>query len=73
MGVLEDGEVPNDDQGEMLSDGDSAILGAVLFEAAQAAVGSSSSSSNGTSDRDSNSPAPSSENKNSRKKRKRDE
>ena len=71
MGVLEEGEVPSDDQGERLDDGDISSLGVVLFETAQAAAGSSSSSnSDDQSIRDSSSPAP--DNK-QRKKRKRDE
>ncbi|KAI9818067.1 MAG: hypothetical protein M1827_000691 [Pycnora praestabilis] len=72
MGVLEDGELPPSDHGGMMEDGDPGVLGAVLFEAAQAAAGPSSSSSNGSSIRNSVSPDPS-ENKNSRKKRKREE
>ena len=72
MGVLEDGELPPSEKAESI-DGDTGALGAVLFEAAQAAAGnaSSSSSSGGSSVRDSLSPAPSAES--SKLKRKRDE
>lgn len=72
MGVLEDGELPPSEKAESI-DGDTGALGAVLFEAAQAAAGnaSSSSSSGGSSVRDSLSPAPSVES--SKLKRKRDE
>ena len=73
MGVLEDGELPPSEKTESI-DGDTGALGAVLFEAAQAAAGnaSSSSSSSGSSVRDSLSPAPSAESLRM-KKRKREE
>ena len=73
MGVLEDGELPPSEKTESI-DGDTGALGAVLFEAAQAAAGnaSSSSSSSGSSIRDSLSPAPSAESLRM-KKRKREE
>lgn len=76
MGVLEDGEVLPIAKPEPFEDGDAGALGAVLFEAAQAAAAnatSSSSSENDDSVRDSLSPAPSIENKKSLKKRKREE
>lgn len=73
MGVLEDGELPPNESSET-DDRDPGILGAVLFEAAQAATdGSSSSSSNGGSVRNSVSPEPSMENTKSTKKRKRED
>ncbi|KZF24780.1 hypothetical protein L228DRAFT_267086 [Xylona heveae TC161] len=74
MGVLEDGEVPADTKEESSDEGDSAALGAVLFEAAQAAAANATSSSSSATNsiRESSSPNPA-ENKNSRKKRKRDE
>ncbi|KAI9880288.1 MAG: hypothetical protein M1830_004407 [Pleopsidium flavum] len=76
MGVLEDGELPPMEKREGFEEGDAGALGAVLFEAAQAAAAdatSSSSSDNGSSIRDSLSPPPSIENKKSLKKRKREE
>ena len=76
MGVLEEGEVLSTPKTEPFEDGDAGALGAVLFEAAQAAAAnatSSSSSDNYNSVRDSLSPAPSIENKKSSKKRKREE
>ncbi|KAI9812818.1 MAG: hypothetical protein M1832_000334 [Thelocarpon impressellum] len=73
MGVLEDGEMPDDDQGEPLGDADAAALGAVLFEAAHAAAGSTTSSSSlSNMGRDSTSPTPS-EDRDGRKKRKRED
>ncbi|KAI9834842.1 MAG: hypothetical protein M1819_002750 [Sarea resinae] len=73
MGVLEEGELPASHKEESFDEGDSASLGAVLFEAAQAAAANATSSSSGSegSFRESSSPAPSE--KNPRKKRKRDE
>ena len=69
LGVLEDGEMPNEDQAQLMGDGDASALGAVLFEAAQAAAGSSTSSmSSASSGRDSLSPSPSDD-----KKRKRED
>lgn len=75
MGVLEDGELPPPEGAESMDERDTGALGAVLFEAAQAAAGntSSSSSSSGSSVRDSLSPAPSIENAKVLKKRKREE
>ncbi|KAL8721273.1 MAG: hypothetical protein Q9225_002015 [Loekoesia sp. 1 TL-2023] len=74
MGVLEDGEVPPGEKAQSLEDSDTGALGAVLFEAAQAAAANaSSSSSSTTSVRDSTSPAPSIENARALKKRKRDD
>ena len=75
MGVLEDGELPPTEAGSPIDHQDSGALGAVLFEAAQAAAAnvSSSSSSSGSSHRDSISPAPSMENTKSMKKRKRED
>ncbi len=76
MGVLEDGEVLPITKTEPFEDGDAGALGAVLFEAAQAAAANATSSSSSDSEnsvRDSLSPAPSSENKKSLKKRKREE
>lgn len=73
MGVLEDGELPPTDNPESLDDGDTGVLGAVLFEAARAAANTSSSSSGGSSIRDSMSPAPSIENSKALKKRKRED
>ena len=74
MGVLEDGELPPTEKSE-LGDDNAGMLGAVLFEAAQAAAAnaSSSSSSEGVGSVRSMSPAPSVENAKSAKKRKRDE
>ena len=74
MGVLEDGELPPSEKAESVDGGEAGALGAVLFEAAQAAAANtSSSSSQGTSIRDSTSPAPSIENARALKKRKREE
>ncbi|KAL8942059.1 MAG: hypothetical protein Q9216_001871 [Gyalolechia sp. 2 TL-2023] len=74
MGVLEDGEVPPNDKAQSLEDSDTGALGAVLFEAAQAAAANaSSSSSSASSRRDSTSPAPSLETARALKKRKRDD
>ena len=73
MGVLEDGEMPDDDGDDSMRESDPSALGVALFEAAQAAVGSSTSSSDDSSSRrDSSSPVPS-DDKDSRKKRKRDD
>ena len=75
MGVLEDGELPPTETGSPIDHADAGALGAVLFEAAQAAAAnaSSSSSSSGSSHRDSTSPAPSMENSKAMKKRKRED
>ncbi|KAI4191496.1 MAG: hypothetical protein L6R41_000030 [Letrouitia leprolyta] len=74
MGVLEDGEVPPSDKAQSLEESDTGALGAVLFEAAQAAAANaSSSSSSASSQRDSTSPAPSIETARAMKKRKREE
>ncbi len=75
MGVLEDGELPPPESPETVDPGDTSMLGAVLFEAAQAATAdaTSSSSSNISSVRDSMSPAPSVEDSKPIKKRKREE
>ena len=73
MGVLEDGELPpSETAGSM--DGDAGALGAVLFEAAQAAAanGSSSSPSAGSSARASTSPAPAANNTKPRKRKRED-
>lgn len=77
MGVLENGEVPAP---VPFDDADAGALGAVLFEAAQAAAGKSSSSGSSStgsegsnSVRDSQSPTPSIDNKKANKKRKREE
>jgi 5-methylcytosine-specific restriction endonuclease McrA len=72
MGVLEDGEVPKIEHDDSVDESDTGVLGAVLFEAAQAAAANASSSSSSSSVRDSISPGPS-ENKNSRRKRKRED
>lgn len=73
MGVLEDGELPDEEQDSSMSETEASALGVVLFEAAQAAAGSSTSeSSNGNSIRDSDSPTPS-ESQDQPRKRKRDE
>ena len=74
MGVLEDGELPPTTKSEGYED-HAGVLGAVLFEAAQAAAanGSSSSSDGGLSSHNSVSPAPSMENNKMMKKRKREE
>ena len=76
MGVLEDGELPPTEKTEPLEEGDAGVLGAVLFEAAQAAAdntSSSSSSENANSIRDSLSPTPSVDDTKSMRKRKREE
>ncbi|KAL8709080.1 MAG: hypothetical protein Q9220_006101 [cf. Caloplaca sp. 1 TL-2023] len=74
MGVLEDGEMPPSDQGQSTEESDAGALGAVLFEAAQAAAANASSSSSAPSSaRDSASPAPSIENSRAMKKRKFEE
>lgn len=75
MGVLEDGELPPTEAGSPIDHTDTGALGAVLFEAAQAAAAnaSSSSSSSNSSRRDSTSPAPSIENIRTNRKRKREE
>ena len=75
MGVLEDGELPLTEKREGF-DEHPGVLGAVLFEAAQAAAAnatSSSSSDSGLSSHNSMSPAPSIENAKLMKKRKREE
>ncbi|KAL6716456.1 hypothetical protein ACLMJK_006023 [Lecanora helva] len=69
MGVLEDGELPPTETGSPIDNADTGVLGAVLFEAAQAAAANASSSGSsvsGSSHRGSISPAP-------LKKRKREE
>ncbi|KAI4206458.1 MAG: hypothetical protein LQ346_001084 [Caloplaca aetnensis] len=73
LGVLEDGEMPPDENPQSLENGDTGALGAVLFEAAQAAAANTSSSSGTESARDSASPPPSAENARTMKKRKREE
>ena len=75
MGVLEDGELPPTEAGSPIDHADTGALGAVLFEAAQAAAAnaSSSSSSSSGSSRDSTSPAPSMENTKTVRKRKRED
>ena len=75
MGVLEDGELPPTEAGSPIDHADTGALGAVLFEAAQAAAAnaSSSSSSSSSSGRDSTSPAPSIENMKTIRKRKRED
>ena len=76
MGVLEDGEMPPVGKVESFEEDNAGALGAVLFEAAQAAtadVTSSSSSDNDSSARGSMSPAPSIENAKTMKKRKRED
>lgn len=73
LGVLEDGEMPPDENPQSLESGDTGALGAVLFEAAQAAAANASSSSGTESVRDSASPAPSAEDARAMKKRKREE
>ena len=75
MGVLEDGELPPTEAGSPIDHADAGVLGAVLFEAAQAAAAaaSSSSSNSGSSHRGSLSPAPSMESMKTMKKRKREE
>ena len=73
LGVLEEGELPPTENGSPLDQADTGALGAVLFEAAQAAAAnaSSSSSSSSGSDRGSISPAPSPQTTKTMKKRKR--
>ena len=75
MGVLEEGELPPAESASPIEQVDAGALGAVLFEAAQAAAANASSSSSvgGSSHRGSISPAPSTENTKSMKKRKREE
>lgn len=75
MGVLEDGELPPIESSETVDREDTGLLGAVLFEAAQAATAgaTSSSSSSAGSVRESMSPAPSVENSKTIKKRKRED
>ena len=75
MGVLEDGELPPTEAGSPIDHTDTGALGAVLFEAAQAAAAnaSSSSSSSSGSRRDSTSPSPSIENMKTNRKRKRED
>lgn len=75
MGVLEDGELPPMEGPETVDHEDTGMLGAALFEAAQAATAdaTSSSSSSVGSARDSLSPAPSIENSKLLKKRKRED
>lgn len=74
LGVLEDGEMPPGGDAQSLENADTGALGAVLFEAAQAAAANASSSSSSTNSlRDSTSPAPSMEKSRSMKKRKREE
>ena len=74
MGVLEDGELPPTEDGSPVDLADAGALGAVLFEAAQAAAANaSSSSSSGGSKRNSISPAPSTGNGRTLKKRKRED
>lgn len=75
MGVLEDGELPPNEKGEIFGDENAGVLGEVLFQAAQAAAAdaSSSSSSDGGSSVHSMSPAPAIENAKPAKKRKREE
>ena len=75
MGVLEDGELPPTEAGSPIDHADTGALGAVLFEAAQAAAAnaSSSSSSSSNSRRGSTSPAPSIENVKTMRKRKRED
>lgn len=72
MGVLEDGELPPTEAGSPIDHADTGALGAVLFEAAQAAAANTSSSSS-SSGRDSSSPAPSIENTKAIRKRKRED
>jgi len=73
MGVLEDGELPPSEKAGP-NDGDTGALGAVLFEAAQAAAanGSSCSSTGGSSARGSISPAPSAETSKQKKRKRAD-
>ena len=75
MGVLEEGELPPMEPTSPLDNVDAGALGAVLFEAAQAAAAnlSSNSSASGSSHRGSISPAPSMENTKPMKKRKRED
>ena len=75
MGVLEDGELPPTEAGSPIDHADTGALGAVLFEAAQAAAAnaSSTSSSGSNSSRDSSSPAPSIESMKTIRKRKRED
>ena len=75
MGVLEDGELPPTEAGSPIDHADTGALGAVLFEAAQAAAAnaSSSSPSSSSSGRESTSPAPSIDNMKTIRKRKRED
>lgn len=75
MGVLEDGELPPAEGPETVDHEDTGMLGAALFEAAQAATAGATSSSSSSigSARDSLSPAPSVENSKLLKKRKRED
>ena len=72
MGVLEDGNIPAGEMGESYSD-NAGDLGAVLFEAAQAAAANASSSSDTSGSDRGYSPIPSIENAKAAKKRKREE
>ena len=72
MGVLEDGELQMDDQPDYPGD-NAGALGAVLFEAAQAAAGNVSTGSDTSDSVRSISPAPSIENAKAMRKRKREE
>ena len=74
LGVLEEGELPSTEDGSPYNNVDTGALGAVLFEAAQAAAnGTSSSSSSSGSQRDSLSPEPSREATKTMSKRKRED
>lgn len=73
MGVLEDGELPPTEAGSPIDHTDTGALGAVLFEAAQAAAANASSSSSSSSGRASTSPAPSIESTKAMRKRKRED
>ncbi|KAL9127332.1 MAG: hypothetical protein Q9217_003771 [Psora testacea] len=75
LGVLEEGELPPTEHGSPLDHADTGALGAVLFEAAQAAAANatSSSSSSSGSQRDSISPAPSMGTAKTIRKRKRED
>ena len=73
MGVLEDGDIPLSDMGENYTGDNAGALGAVLFEAAQAATANASSSSEATESVRGISPSPSTETTRSDRKRKREE
>ena len=76
MGVLEEGELPPTEKVESFDEDNAGVLGAVLFEAAQAAAAGATSSSSSDSDssiRASLSPPLSSDNGKVLKKRKREE